>query len=380
MRRPFFRLPLALAAGVILAYAAVSAASVSDVGWDRAAIRRDALVPRLMLTGVTCAAAGAARLLLVHPRSATRYGRWLATTPWHPGLPLPMGPVRLAWEDLTFLLPVSAVAVLDGHLPPTLVPVAFAVGYAAAALAVAPDSDRMAVRWVGLGVALAWAGAVRCHGSTAAVAGAAAAVLLLADMAVRRGLARFPTEPFAPAVEPNRPAGPIWPYARLGPAKPPAAIGLAVGLAAAVVAAAWASALVGLLPVPTQPWPSDDPLVGQAVVLVVGGAIWRTAIYCGFYASPINPLGRLVTRRLLIPGYDRVFVAPALMVAAAVTLPPAMRHAGASPGGVVAAVVGVGLAVGLVAGPTRRQWQLTGHHRIRAGFRPNESRTARSRR
>lgn len=46
---------------------------------------------------------GVIRGSLFHPVSDIEYREWLATTPWHAGLPLPKGPVNLTWIDYTIV-------------------------------------------------------------------------------------------------------------------------------------------------------------------------------------------------------------------------------------------------------------------------------------
>lgn len=50
---------------------------------------------------------GAARVQNFHPAFWPEYVQWLKTQPWHPGRPLPFGPVGLVWPDLLLVLPIG---------------------------------------------------------------------------------------------------------------------------------------------------------------------------------------------------------------------------------------------------------------------------------
>ena len=45
-----------------------------------------------------------------------RYSQWLFSTPWHPELPLPLGPVHLVWQDLVVVVGLMGLA--TAHVPP----------------------------------------------------------------------------------------------------------------------------------------------------------------------------------------------------------------------------------------------------------------------
>jgi len=53
-------------------------------------------------------------------------------------------------------------------------------------------------------------------------------------------------------------------------------------------------------------------------IIAIGCALVRAATYCATYWPPISLLGRLATGRLIIPGYDKVFIAPICTILALV--------------------------------------------------------------
>jgi hypothetical protein len=107
---------------------------------------------------------------------------------------------------------------------------------------------------------------------------------------------------------------------------------------------------------------------------------------------PISLAGRVATGRWLIPGYDRVLVAPLLAVAVFVftvlalldvspkvaspprtaaglgqVVVPALYRAASDPVLQASVAVGLVLLITLTVGPSRRRWLLTGTFRIRPG-------------
>jgi len=92
-------------------------------------------------------------------------------------------------------------------------------------------------------------------------------------------------------------------------------------------------------------------------------AIFRIIVYCGELWPPISLLGRIATRRWIIPDYDHVFLAPAATLTVGILfgwIAPlyGMPDLLANP----LAVFFV-LFVTLGAGPTLGRWRLLGRHR-----------------
>jgi hypothetical protein len=101
--------------------------------------------------------------------------------------------------------------------------------------------------------------------------------------------------------------------------------------------------------------------------LVFCAAGGRVLLYCHSYLPPLSLLGRLSLGRLIIPGYDKVFIAPqlaVLMFVAAATLPfwSGVSHP-------IAASIGVMASWWILfgMGPSLDAWRFTGSHRIVKG-------------
>jgi len=115
---------------------------------------------------------------------------------------------------------------------------------------------------------------------------------------------------------------------------------------------------------------------GMTVVLVACGCVgfFRLVAYALNLGAPINIWGRLFTGRLIIPGYDKIWIAPiAAVVSSLATFAVAIDLRLPVPAASALSIAAL-LAVALHAGPTRRNWQLTGHHRI--VFRPQQQNPA----
>ena len=127
---------------------------------------------------------------------------------------------------------------------------------------------------------------------------------------------------------------------------------------------------------------AHDGLPIEVMLLPVMAAnvlpILRCLVYVLGYSPPISFFGRLFTGRWIIPSYDKVFVAPLLAWLASMTVmfilvflfdkplrsinwPPLIEL-------VVAAPLPVCLMILLSVGPTLRDWELTGGHRITRGL------------
>jgi hypothetical protein len=97
-------------------------------------------------------------------------------------------------------------------------------------------------------------------------------------------------------------------------------------------------------------------------------ALGRLWIYvCGF-VPPISIFGRLRTGKLILPGYDVVFLAPLAVLATSSLIATLGQQLGLSPLLYMPVAAAVSVWCGLALPPRREDWQLTGHHRIAYKF------------
>jgi hypothetical protein len=313
------------------------------------------------------------RVLAYHPLSLPEYQTWLAATPWTSRQPLPLGPVHLVLQDVVLLGSGVLCAWLNGDPWALYVPQLFLVVYL----------------WF-LGSSLFWTGVWPCGYAVAFGVGlvvwlwrdlpAGLLVALLtygvAYLGLRRSLAHFPWPIRWPRLAGTLGATPQtqsvaavllgWPFGRLSPrnAEPPILVPLHHAVLISALVGWWTFAVVSLVPKA-----EDQQLVLLFVLSLVALAVpgIRLGIYCDGYAAPISLLGRLATGRWLIPGYDQVFVAPLLAVAAGSTLGGAAILLGLDLLVALPVVIAVVLFLSLGLGPSLQVWRLTGNHRIVEG-------------
>ena len=98
----------------------------------------------------------------------------------------------------------------------------------------------------------------------------------------------------------------------------------------------------------------------------------RVIRYCGNYWPPISILGRLTTGRLLLPRYDRVFVAPLLAFVVLFTGLSYSLENRTTGTWDMPLVLTVCLWLNLCLGPKLLDWRLTGGHRLFLGPRSRQ--------
>jgi len=107
-----------------------------------------------------------------------------------------------------------------------------------------------------------------------------------------------------------------------------------------------------------------------AVLVLAGFASFvRVAIYCTGVVPSFSIWGRFAHGRLIVPGFDRVFVTPAVAILLALVGGVWIEHAGESHPAVTAIVLGLICLTLLSGGPSLGGWALTGHHRYRSPSR-----------
>lgn len=326
---------------------------------------------------------GGFRTWYFHPIENVPYATWLRTTPWHYPQPLPLGPLLLVAQDAVVLGCLSAVFTLTMIDPgesmlmawyhfAAIVPGLF-LGMRGGFvwLSALAHRERYGMYLIPLlvGVILwnlfsfsLWIAVIVCVGlvcrfslhrfvrySESLVPGSSILALLRQVQVV---------------------SSKVWPVERMLDIRAGRLLGrqdtFLMAASYAWVAASCAHASIALHPSP----PKTLEFVSSYVLppLVVGG-LMRLATYCLVHVPPMGLIGRIPTRRFIVPGYDRVLVAPLAGVAVGGVLPGVLLRIGMP----VEGVIGVSLLLGLWAlleiGPSLDEWNHTGHHRLRSGGR-----------
>lgn len=293
---------------------------------------------------------GLARVFGPHPEGKPKYRNWLKTTPWHPGMPLPLGPITLNFYDLV-LLAVTGFMFTKLGMHAELAILLFGVAYTIAVMLKLLSTGPARIDYLlsfGL-LLMVW---VLPDVRLAALI--VVAMYPIEHWAIRHSLKSFPWEP-----QDEKHVVPLgWTFSRLGPE--PVKIRVPVFDAFIVALLFGGSVYVTLS--------KSVPDVRQGVegCLVFAGffaALIRFGVYCGGNSNPLGIRARIATGRLIIPGFDQILVAPMLIAAllfAGLVLGSQRSFQPAEAGALAAVVVLVLFGMG----PSLRRFRLTGAYNI----------------
>jgi len=335
----------------------------------------DPSIARCGVLGVAGVVYGITRVFRFHPVFRPEYRRWLLATPWTARDPLPLGPVHLVWQDVVIFVLLVAFGYGSPSGTAWLAPAFAVAAYLAtlcAALAMTGTHHYAYAIVFGLGLALRlvewpeWSGL------------ALAATTAIAWPGVRRSLRALPwysdRDPYGWAkgislvesaagqdrLEGMRRRRVGWPFSLVENTDVGPKVPLKHGLLLSV--------LVGWLVYVVVALGADElrPRDGLWWVFffACAAALIRVGLYAINHAPPISLAGRLATGRLIIPGYDRVFVAPLAAAVAGVALDWILARQGIVLEYSVPLAFTVILLINLITGPTLGKWRLTGNHRI----------------
>jgi hypothetical protein len=316
---------------------------------------------------------GGYRGVAFHPLGNRRYGTWLAQTPWQFSMPLPLGPIQLVWQDVAALLAMMCLALLPPHEFnfALYVPATFLLTYCAAQIA--PLKQLRSDRDVCVAI-LVFACALLIGRSPLALLSLALAFYGFTYAETRQSMRDFPFKferrkalglvPYVVTRPPDI-GLPILPSHDLDAGNP---LLYFVNRHALIVAVA-----IGIMffSIAFQFRAEKDFDVG---LLYIYRLIWmilivvRIVTYLVGHLPPISIMGRIATRRWILPGYDVIFIAPLVALFIALALPKLLLLIGVPP--LVAFPFSTAATVWLCFGmrPTIVEWHYTGHFRI-----PNES-------
>ena len=304
------------------------------------------------------------RVYAFHPLANPDYSQWLKQMPWTPGRPLPMGSVLPGAIDTIVVALLCWMAGTVWPASPIAPLLTYLVALTLAACIVAGFTRQRRVLYVilfGVGVA------VRLAFNPFFSLVVLAILLPLEVLILRRSLepGRWPKHGFTIGVLSDqrrlRSVELGWPFAVLGPWAHSRYVVWPHTLILALLPGwfLWAA-----LSHPTLNAEQERGVVeifsGVLVLLIIP----RAFVWVIGHRAPISLFGRLATGRWIIPGYDRVFLACLLAVLAVMG------------GEIVLYRFAVPIAIGqrvvvsawvyllLAVGPSLRNWELTGEHRI----------------
>lgn len=323
------------------------------------------------------------RLGRFHPFCNLGYAAWLKSSPWTPDKPLPLGPVHPVWQDAAVVGVLAGLAQWHAHVNPALPAIVFGVAYLAA-MTLLLAFTRTWVPCLCLG--FLWPALSLPDMKGLPTFGIFAAMILVLWYGHRKSLRAFPWQRggsgSADSLRPDRAkswlevqisiqiASPTrsaqtpelgWPFQWLSPKLGNAPIAVSTSLALSTLFGWWTYCAIMSLKMP----PSAAALLFFAVM----AALMRLGIYCSGLVPSFNLWGRLVSGRIIVPGFDRVFVTPLTVIALATAGGVVVRHAGEWYPVVTACIVALLWFALLSGGPTMRAWVLTGQHRYRSPAR-----------
>lgn len=341
----------------------------------------DLLQLRDKIAMLILAASGLFRIIPRHPVYVLGYRRWLAQTPWRRGKPLPLGPIHLVPQDA---IPVVLVYLVlhDIQVDPWTLPLVFLATYL---IALCDSLFATGVWRHGYALAFGLGLAVLFLPDNAPMAFAVTLVLYgVALFGLRHSLDRFPwlDAPGRPwlkrqkdayenallfnAVERPHPSKLGWPFGVVGPFDPGEFFRKLDAALLSLLAGWWMYALMSVAPRHDKAAFAIPVVFGLLYLLV-----WRLATYLSQVRSPLSFRARIVTRRWIIPGYDEVFVAPAVAVFFGILLLSLLD--GISVEYYAPATASLILFTLLAGGPSLRRFRLTGSHRcVPGGLNKNE--------
>ncbi len=304
-----------------------------------------------------------------HPVFRKDYRDWLHRTPWKSGLPLPVGPPHVVWQDVLLLGSFVAVTLL--HKQPFLlaIPATFLGAYLVvqvAALSMARHYVQVLILAYGFG------GLLYLHGHPEL------SLLLLIGMygigwhGLHKSLKSFHIweleyvdNQIVCAVGAGNTLQDVarskllgWPFDRMAPRTSPVSIPMGWAIGISCLFGWWLGGMLTQVPSFER---FEAAMLAFAFLQFV--ALTRLVIYVWGYAPPLSLWGRIRTLRLIIPGYDVVFIAPLMMF-----LIPAVPFWMIPDRNVAAMTVpfctSLQILIALKFPPSLDKWRLTGTHRI----------------
>jgi len=317
------------------------------------------------------------RVMAFHPVFNSEYRGWLETTPWTSRLPLPVGPVHLVPQDALILGILCGLAWLGHPGTDLLVLLLKFLFFYELCMGLSFASLRMPwhayVNGFGLGFLCLW-------WNTPIVAlKTAVALYSISFLGLRRALLhfhewsdggwlgdrQFHTLSLEKKIDLMKQRILGWPFDVLRPKEIAPTLKYRDGIMLSLLVGWWAFVVIHRIKEVAHDLTPVMIMVGFACQIILAV---RLATYCWGYLPPISIWGRILTLRWIIPGYDRVFVAPLAGLLITVFTLTAFNHWQIPVDISAPATLTLVLLSTLNLGPSLTAWRLTGKHRISPGM------------
>ncbi len=321
-----------------------------------------------VLFGTAAGFYAAYRLVQFHPVCNRGYREWLKLSPWTAAKPLPLGPVHLVWQDIAVVGALSAIAGWCARLNPLVPAGVFGLVYGGG-MTLLLGTTRSPFCLL---LCFLWPALMLPSVNGWPMVGLIVALLAVIWHGYQQSLKAFPwpTRGEKSIWQKDISIGGMsnvgWPYARLSPKFSSSPISIGASLLISLLIGWWYYCLIVYFEAPSTP--------EMIVLFAAMAAFFRLLGYSANLSPPFNLWGRLVTGRLIMPGFDKVFLTPLAVVFLAIVGAVIIRHSG-SWYAVTESCVVASLCFGLFAGgPSYQKWILTGQHRYRTPPRTNANR------
>lgn len=306
------------------------------------------------------------RVLAFHPIFQKGYRAWLESTPWTYRKPLPLGPVELTWADG---LTLGILILLRATQPEPRAPQMLCIFLFANLIALTLSFWLTRSSAFGYTTAFALGFAVIAWRRPWICLAVLTGTYLIAYEGLRRAMAAFPwTVRKLPRLSEERSTltwqretcG--WPHDRMmAQIVADRGVSRIDVVLLCMLAGWWCTAMISQIREP------DSRTVASACVFAAAiglAPLLRMMIYQSGYSPPIGVWGRIWTLRWIIPGYDRVFIAPICALIAGPATLVLLRACGLPQDASLIFAAGMVVLVATLTPPRLRTWRLTGHHRI----------------
>ncbi|MHC4951767.1 MAG: hypothetical protein ACYTEU_12410 [Planctomycetota bacterium] len=310
---------------------------------------------------------GFTRILRFNPFSKG-YFMQLALSPWQVGKPLPNGPIHLCWIDLIVLILFALLIYLFPVLHWTFPLIAFFAGYNFGLFSILCFGKQGNYIFF-YTILLPLVAYPHCNFSI----GLAVLICLtfLSQWKMLSYMKRFPwntpwwtenpIEKFKQQALRSRSVG--WPFKELFYANTNKST-LLQNIAVITVICWWIHVLSRLF-IRFDPEVTSETIASWYILPIIFIPLIRLLVYLAVYSPPLSLLGRFRTGMLVIPGYDKLFIAPIILVLVGIFLPGFLIKLGIIE--LIAYELNLGLLLFLAIQlpPSHENWRYTGLHHIR---------------
>ncbi|MHC4083754.1 MAG: hypothetical protein ACYSWZ_03785 [Planctomycetota bacterium] len=315
---------------------------------------------RMPLLVIASALYGYYRVRAFHPFYSRKYREWLCLIPWSVDKPLLQGPVHLIWADLITLVPLTVLAYSNYSISaPVPVIVFLSVYLVMICITFVADRASLVVLCLFLAPFTFYPFANRYFAVLVLIV-----IYIICWVVLHQFLRGFPwntkywkadmVKELREKAISQRVIG--WPFRYLNIYE---ASGISVfgAFVLSLLLTWWLHVIF---------WIAGGPhlFIGLLIMLPICVALFRAIIYAGIYRPPISLLGRIFTGRLIIPGYDMIFIAPIYILLAGTLLPFALGLLGVNLTLIIEISFFMIFFLAFSLPPNLREWRLTGAHRI----------------